>query len=80
VAKKPKTKRAPSHNLRSKPISFRLDKTLVDHLDIAAERVHLTRNRLVSQVLEYYVVDCAVAEMKRIVDKEAERGKVDLFA
>lgn len=80
MAKKPKRKSAAKTGLRSKPISFRLDNTLVDHLDAAAGRVKLTRNRLVAQVLKSYVVDHGEVELDRIAKREAEYAKLDIFA
>lgn len=80
MAKKPKTRTAPKKHMRSKPISFRLDNSLIEHLDHAAKRVHTTRNRLVANVLKDYVVDRGAAEMARIAEREAENGKIDLFA
>lgn len=66
---------------KSKPISFRLDRQLVDHIDGIAKRLAVSRNGIVAMVLKEYVKERGDAEVERIVEQEANRANhVDLFA
>lgn len=70
----------PPANSKSRPVSFRLDKTLVEHIDSISQKLGVSRNGIVSLVLREYVVERGDEEIERIVDKEAENAtQVDLF-
>jgi len=55
MARKPKRKSAVSK--RTRPVSFRIDHVLLGHIDVVAQRLAVTRNRLVEAVLREYVVE-----------------------
>lgn len=75
-----KTPAATPHTGKSRPISFRLDKTLVAHIDEAAKRLETTRNHVVALVLREYVEERGGPEIERIVNKDAENARqIDLF-
>ncbi len=75
MAKKPKSKTVIS--LRSAPVSFRLDFSLIEQIQTVADVLGVKRNRLVALVLREYLVE-RNSEALRDLAKEAD--PIDLFA
>lgn len=78
MAKKPSRKTTVS--LKSKPVSFRLDRSLVASIQSVAETLGIARNKLVALVLAEYIVERNAAELSRLVKEEPTDGAIDLFA
>jgi predicted DNA-binding protein len=64
---------------RSKPISFRLEKSLIARIDNVAAHLGATRSRVVSSVLTEYVRERGDKEVERIVKKEAAHAPLNIF-
>lgn len=74
--------RPPSENAKSRPVSFRIDRGLLEQLDGVALHLGLSRNSIVSLVLREYIAERGDGEIRRIADKEGTREQqpVNLFA
>jgi len=78
VSKKP-TKKRPTLNTRSLPISFRLDRALVANIQTVADGLGVARNKLVALVLREYLVERNTDALAKLLTEEPTNA-VDLFA
>lgn len=76
MAKKPVAKQ--THTSKSRPVSFRIDRDLLDLLDAAAVAVGTPRNKLVCAILREYLDERGALEAERIVQKQGVRNANDV--
>lgn len=79
MAKKPLVKQGTVS--KSRVVSFRIDRDLLDMLDAAAVAVRVPRNKLVCALLREYLEERGAAEAERIAEKRVRNAStVSIFA
>lgn len=78
MAKRPP--RAPNPNSKSRPIAFRLDRTMITRLDDVAKKLGKPRNALVALILREYLIERGEVAVERMVKEDAGSKAVNLFA
>lgn len=84
MTKKPKVRRKKNARpSRSVPVSFRLDRKLVEQIDGVAERFDVARNNIVALVLHQYIVERGTDEIDRLMtlkgSQDEQVEQLDIF-
>lgn len=82
MAAKPRVRRkTPARIGKSKMVSFRLDRQLVEQIDGIAERFDVARNNIVALVLYEYINERGTSAVTDLIERQAaSAGQIDLFS